>query len=326
MSTPEIIQVASAHELLQRIPLLTGFELTQSVVCVAFHRDRSTGAFRLALPTGPNVAHISPAIVGIAARYPREVAFVVVFYGDDERPHLELAQAVARAMHDAGVKVRELLWQSQSSWGSYLDDVVHEYLPLVNAGSSPNRVASSVDVTTKYAVAPEAVRAELRSMRAPDLSVQLVERIESALQPTACAHTVATLVAALEVPSLRDLIVMQWAFGRAVGVEYVQALSRGMRPPRLAALSGSGAEHPQFARAAQVRTTCHRLRALGFDFVHPALWTIEGWMCWAVGESQVAGECFEYALELDHDYVLAQLCNQLVRSGHVPDWVFPVAA
>lgn len=325
MTPSETLTVSDSYELLQHVALLTGFELADCLVCIAFRDGYSAGAFRVRLPPRHDEGALPAALTGLAARFPSGTEFVLVIYANQELPRPDLVQSIDEGLHSAGFMVRELLWQAAGRWGNYLTGTNEPYRPARGARSSPNLVRNAVDESARFTGDANAVRAGLGEMPAPIPSDGLVQQIEDVCAGDAEPSAITAVIAALANPTLRDLILLQFAWGESAGHAYVTALAAGKSPGGLSVLTGCGSRTPSFARIALARTACYRLRALQLESVHAALWTIEGWLSWAVGESSHAGECFEYALALDPDYTLAQLLDAVVGSGHVPDWAFPSA-
>lgn len=325
MNPRETLTVSDSHELLQHVALLTGFELADCLVCIAFRDGYSAGAFRVRLPARRDECALPAALTGLASRFPSDTEFVLVLYARQEFPRPDLVQSIDEHFQRAGFAVREMLWQAAGRWGNYLTGTDEPYRPAHGSRPGPNLVGNAVDESSHFTVDANEVQTGLSEMPAPTPNNALVQQIERVCVGDAEAAAITAVIAALATPTLRDLVLLQFAWGEAAGQRFVSSLASGDSTHGLGVLVGCGPHSPSFARIALARTACYRLRALQLESVHAALWTIEGWLSWAVGESSHAGECFEYALALDPDYTLAQLLSAMVGSGHVPDWAFPSA-
>lgn len=329
--TQHIATARSQADLLAMLPQLTGFPLEHSVLFVAFRGNRSHGAFRIDIPPRSATTRAVHALTGLAARFPADVEFVVVIYDQRRRPVPTFVQAIRSALDAAGFGIRDLLWQSDREWGCYFDDCVN----VIEAGVAPlpmglsNAVSSQVDPDSHYEVSAASVRAALQSAAHPVANRLLVRAVEAAVSPEASAQQLMLVGAALQCSAFRDLVLLQWAFGEDCGTQCAREL-RLHTPVEerlwLDAFTGQRESGPSFQRIALALTACVRMRALGIDELMAPLWTIEGWLSWAVGESSRAGMCFAHALEADPAYELAILLDAMTAAGTVPEWAYSALA
>ena len=159
---------------------------------------------------------------------------------------------------------------------------------------------------------------------------------------------VAALLVLVQSPPLRDQIMVQFAFGREEGV---RALELNRHYARLQdetgrslddlvaeefAVGESAATHtsdimlgllPGRPDVDRIRLAIKLLRtvvAMAPRSAKPAPLCMLAWLSWALGSGSVAGYFVDQALAIDSQYGMATLLDQLLRTGHLPDWAFAV--
>ena len=166
-------------------------------------------------------------------------------------------------------------------------------------------------------------------MTHPAPNRRLIRASESSLDAGAPARDVALVGLALSHPALRDVVLMQWAFGLEAEEEFAREVrcSNG-RSAHLRAqwLLGRRQLRPCHTRSALARRACVRFRSIALPDTAAALWSIEGWLNWAHGRSTQAVNDFETALAISPGYPLAELFRAYVAHGAFPDWAFPPGA
>lgn len=324
--TQAIIRVGSQAELLAYLPALTGFTLEHSIVCVGFIGNRSAGAFRFDLPKRhtPSIAH---SVVSLATRFPSDVEFVLVIYSPTPSRYSRLATQLRDALDQAGFGVRELLWQSETDWGSFLDGMAHrlELTALAPMPTGMNLISTWADADSRFVVNTGDVARRFRNSAIPLPNRLLLRACEAVLHDDASAADIALVASALAAPRMRDLVLMHWAFGQDAAVKMAAELRRQSArgdAEFAEALLGRSVIAPENERIALALTACHRFLALHLSEIEPPVTTVQAWLCWAVGETTLAAELLKSALRSNAGYGLAQLLDAYFASGAVPEWAF----
>lgn len=154
---------------------------------------------------------------------------------------------------------------------------------------------------------------------------------ESALSaPTMMSELeAATMIHALQNPSIRDELLLHWAFGARRG----QRAARGSA--RLAA-GESGADladarllwgdgpRPDPLRIDGAIVLLSELLARAPRATKPAALSMLAWLNWALGRSSRAAVFVRMAFEIDRDYGFAELLDRMLSMGRLPEWAFAV--
>lgn len=278
-------------------------------------------------------------------------------------PYLDLGRALEKAFRRAGFGIVDSVCVASDGWGSYLERVHrHEGRPLADIAASP--VASREDVVAglQRGVAGQAqipkADEKLRSLVAelfdrgsalPIGKLDLIEVFEGAmtakrLTPLAAAG----LLWVAQTPALRDVMLLQAAYGEEVGafafddqirMSEVQLetgvsmddiargeLSRPETRDRAMAMSslmmGTTERVPEWPRLERACELYRELASLApAEAVAPVL-TCLAWFNWAVGRGSAAGELLDRVLVGQPDYGLAQLLRMWFASGAIPEWLF----
>ncbi|TFB93679.1 DUF4192 domain-containing protein [Cryobacterium sp. HLT2-28] len=331
---------------------------------------------------------IASTLVGTLCRIPGVDAVVPVVYTEETfasvagLPAERFAETVCVRAELSGFLVRDALCVAPDGWGSYRD-------PSCPAGGHP--LADIAGSEVQRAIPAEARRdlASLRSradLPRVDLAArervgrrlaryqrlggkeetvpELLAMVGDILDPVATAEAaldwdpgaldpadVAALLFLLQGPACRDQMMLQFAFGEAVG-----ALTHALNL-RYAAIQGAtgqsmddivraerernGDDEPDAKRTSDlilglttVRPDPDRIEravrllltvvALAPRRARPAPYCMLAWLSWAMGRGSVAGIFVDRALAVDPRYGMADLLDTLVSSGHLPDWAFAV--
>jgi hypothetical protein len=135
IAEPTILRPTSAADFLATVPAMTGFTARNSVVVIPFVGKRSSGAFRMDLPTSTRTSDlraIGAWIVTTLGELPSASGapvdgVAVVIYTDAsfaERhgtPHLELWRAIESKLRRSGLALKEAGCVASDGWASYLD-------------------------------------------------------------------------------------------------------------------------------------------------------------------------------------------------------------
>jgi hypothetical protein len=130
---------------------------------------------------------------------------------------------------------------------------------------------------------------------------------------------------------LRDAMLYTWAWGSGIGEDALAlnlALSAGAElgpeGERLAGALGGFSEMPRPDRARVTRAidALRTVTALAPAKARAPLFTMLGWLHWALGRGSIAGRFVDRARRLDPEYGLAELLETMLQAGHVPEWAF----
>jgi hypothetical protein len=252
---PTIVKAKRAHDFLALVPQLVGFLPENSVVLVAFRGNRTCGALRFNLPdpAAPEKVHkrIATSLIGTVCKIKGADAIVPVVYTADAFsdaagiPHERFASVLVSRAELSGFVVRDSLCVGADAWGSYLDpSCPADGHPLEDISSSPVHEAfparrelatvhsgaqlPTLDLATRERFA-RVFRRYLRlteSNEHPGL-VELVDDILDPVETTEAAlgwnateldlDDAASLLYLVQGPAHRDQMMLQFAFGRAVG-------------------------------------------------------------------------------------------------------------
>ncbi|MBC7762455.1 MAG: DUF4192 domain-containing protein [Candidatus Saccharibacteria bacterium] len=332
-------------------------------------------------PSDNPVVHkrVVTTIVGMFCKLPEVDAAVVIVYTDDEFgssdaiPQAAFAELIGRRLTLSGFELRESICQAADGWASYFD-------PDVPAGGHPlawiaeSTVARAIDnqremfppqasMIDRVPRAEESQRMRLakrleayENVRAsivrgdgpmPPSVFDVVEDLplfaERALAWDAAELDAngALLVFVLQGPPIRDLVMLQWAFGIEVGdrvwnLDRQDGVSDG--PPEDLAGRGDLAGRDDLADIGDLmmgigpRPDPRRieggiallleLTSRAEDVRRPPLLCMLAWLNWALGHGSQAGLHLDEALAIAPGYSMAQLLRSMTGTGILPEWAF----
>ncbi len=331
---------------------------------------------------------IASTLVGTLCRIPGVDAVVPVVYTEQTfasvpgLPAERFAETVCARAELSGFLVRDALCVAPDGWGSYLDpscpagghplaDIsgseVHRAVPA-DARRDLASLRSRADLPRVDVAAREKVGRRLaryqRLGRSTETVPELLDMIGDVLDPVATAEAtlgwdpdaldpddVAVLLFLVQGPACRDQMMLQFAFGEAVGgathnlnLRYAalqRATGRSMDDIVRAERDRNGDDEPDAKQASDlmlgltgVRPDPDRIEravrllltvvALAPRRARPAPYCMLAWLSWAMGRGSVAGIFIDRALAVDPRYGMAGLLDTLVSSGYLPDWAFAV--
>ncbi|MWB99280.1 DUF4192 family protein [Agromyces seonyuensis] len=357
----ELITATSPAQLLAVVPALVGLEPTDSLVVVGFRGRRTFAAYRYPLPrpsrTGERDALVAAA-VGTACRIPDLDAVALVCYsprrfGGRAMPDRATAQAAAVAFERAGFRVLDSFVVVADGWGAIDDpDLPAGGRPRAELESGARTPNSDADmrVPARDPQAAARLAGRLRTIerdpeRVRDVDpVGVLEELLRGADPRASAADAAALVALLGIPSIRDALLLQCAFGGAAAEESLAAderfrreaaarglsfdeltaehLDAGVPSAQTALLLGRSTAPPESERVRLAMRVVGTLVADAPRRYRPPLLTMLGWLAWALGRGSAAGAHLDRALSIDPHAGLARLLQTWIGSGAMPEWVF----
>ncbi|MGX5697033.1 DUF4192 family protein [Agromyces soli] len=374
-SPPSVIRAGTADELLALVPALAGAEPRRSLVCVAFRGTRTIGVLRHELPH--RLADHQPvvqAVIAMLCRIDGADSVVPIVYTDRDYPRgsgaaeLRLLARCVDRLEEAGFAVRDSLLVAATGWGSQLDRRrPRDGRPLAEIEVAAARLADALppsdgldDWTARTFLSAE-VAAALRDLdvgaassaeseREPCEAVDPIELVESLL---ACdtapeAASLARLARLASLAAYRDAMILQIAFGAAVGelaldgslVANSRAAAAEVTLDELVQgdlETGSVDEIDEligrmFLGETRLRPEAQRvrrgIRVVEFAARHcppalrPGLLCIEAWLHWSLGLASRAGERLDRALEIEPGHPMALLLAGYFSHGVLPEWAF----
>ncbi|WP_417541426.1 DUF4192 family protein [Microbacterium maritypicum] len=323
-----IIKAAGAEDFLTAVPAMLGYQPSESVVIIPFAGTRTVGAMRFDLADDEHAAEVARTVVGMACKVATADALAVIVYGERGQTAAIAPEIVAQA-RVCGLGVVDALYVTSEGWG--------------RPGEAPQPLAPAPEHLTVAEgdqragaglpeVAPE--RAEAVAAITPDVDAaldggDLLDLIESALTWDAeslDAHTVAVAVALLNRPAIRDIALVQWAHGIAVGEAALDAQigwdAGAEYPTHLAKVMWGEGPRPTPERLTAALDVVRHLAALATEAGKPGPLATAAWLSWALGRSTHAEVYAQHALSIDPQHGLAEIVQTFVVAGHLAEWCF----
>lgn len=377
-----IIRAGAAHDLLALVPALAGFRPTRSIVCIAFRGTRSVGVLRHDLPRrARDRAALVTSIVGTLCRMPGVDGVVPIVYtdrtfaADRGLPERTLLGLVVRRAEQAGFLVRDALCRAADAWGSLLDpDTPSSGHPLARieqseaAALAPDEAGDAPAVTAELPerdpAAAAAIAEELAALADPTRVEACLERLgpqadpvelvevlldDAAGDPAAHpAHRLAWFAHLATSPSMRDAMMLQFAFGADVGrLALDDAELTATRAARYGETVDDLVEHefdrgtesdvsrtlgnlllgqvttrPDVRRVERAFGVLRRLIADAPADRRTGLLCIAAWLAWSLGRGSAAGALIDRAVEAEPTHSMARLLSAFIGSGALPEWAF----
>ena len=352
----QIVKAPNPADFLALVPQLIGIAPRQSVVLVAFRGNRTCCALRFDLPSSESTVvqrRVATTMLGMLHRVSGVDGVAIVVYTDRPalggRPHNDLAEVIERRAEYSGLIVRDALFVAEDEWGRYADPRGRDGSERV--GGSVREISSSTVIEsipadlrlpdTAAALLPpvdlatsERVARFLREFRGEHLTgrrsglfdemlLDVPEFFEGAIVdgPDDVADWVAaTVIALVQSGELRDIAMLQWAFGPELGGRLFDGdgdgtqdavalmLGRGPRPDPERLRSGTAIAAALAARAPRR----HRV----------VLLAMLAWLHWASGRSSAAAEALQAADAIDPAYGFSDILRTMIFNGMMAEWVF----
>lgn len=348
---PAHITASSALDLLSFVPELVGFPPENSLVLVTFSGKTCSGTLRANLPDSGDgsrrqgiLTRYVASLVDLVGRIKGiDTVVPVVFTAAScctGTPHARLLARLETALADQGYDVHEF-YVAADGWGrpgeqprprDELDSACQlrrldpDALPVLGAPAEAARLpAADPDLLRRTAQAIDALEAAARAPEPLWFASYSANWSPDEIGPTAAALTARLLA----VPWARDVLLITWTWGAAAGRRAVRFQDRYVEGERvddeqiaLALVGRGGMGRPGgdgILRAIEV------LRAVAILLPEPErcpCLAALAWLNWALGRSSVATEYVSAALTIDRAYSFAQLVNDILQRGTLPEWAF----
>ncbi len=316
--------VDSVPEFLNLVIGTVGLHPRNSLVCIAFGRTRSRSAVRMALPEGNHEA-FAVKLAETLQRYPADSNMLILAVTDPangpERVHSLLA-TLRRVLPHEGVAILDTVWTDGVTWTTHSGDrgVVTE---RARTSASAYQPLEGIEPAT-FDI--ERIQEAMQGIQRRPPTVRTVHAIEAIMQGRASTLQCALVLKGIEVPSIRDLVLLQFAFGRELGMNVVDEIRSGLftsqKSTTVALALGERDVVPELSRVRRGIAVCRGLRTGATTHQRAALLTIEGWLHWAVGSSTDGVALIREAIQLQPGYELATLLEAYITHGGMPRWAF----
>lgn len=357
MTTPTVVKADSAADFLRLVPRLVGMRPVRSLVLAAFSGSRTGSALRVDLPpANADLSAFADTFVGLVCRIDEVDGIVAVVYTDATHgaalrgPEAALLHQVATCADRAGLVVRSVFVVAADGWSSARRGSGGVAQPLASiqddmAGDGLldadvlGRELLDIDAAVRLPERPPAVQHRFERAVAARLShgaddllrLDPSDRIEAALSATGSAFGVADdasvlLAAALRIPALRDIVLLQIGWGAEFGSH---AWRRGTedRPltidePTTMAFTGGDMARPDPTRIERAIERLKGVAALTPPDRRAPVLTAIAWLHWALGRGTLAGRFVDLARAADPAHSLASLLAALLAGSVLPEWAY----
>jgi len=339
-----IIRKATPADLLAALPELVGRDPRESVALIAFRGKRTHAALRFDIPRS-GIGTFAATAVGTFCRIEGADDVVPIVCSDAPADaHEQLLATLVSAFRRAGFPVRDALALGSDGWSSHLDpdrrvhpraevEAAMRALGLEPPLELPDRVPRADELACRR-MADHLVR--LAQPEADDELEPLDDLpffAERALSWTGSEfeNAAALLLLAVQSPPVRDLVMLQWAFGLDLGdalwtADTCAALEARKSYPDVDELAaelmlgrGPAPDGDRIEAAVALLTA---LIARADDSARPAPLCMLAWLTWALGRGSAAGTHVDEVRALAPEYGMGQLLDTMLGAGALPDWIF----
>lgn len=348
----EPLSLERAEDVLAYIPHALGFHPSCSAVFLLMAGSKLEATLRVDLPqTGGEHEPRSwvAQVCSLLTKLPQLTGTLCVFYTDQRLvdtempPHRYLLELLDTAMRSRGTPLREAWcvnrnqgwdYSASGSGHGHFDlarpELSPTYLKMVLAGSAPLPEPWDGRGVPRWDNASE-VRQALRS-----LDGDLYDSLDawSCVLDSDPYHAekmmrgeplvAARLLWGLQVRLVRDVLPYMAGTSSAVAADAVQALALGSEEPSATNLAdyllGRGAVTPHWERVEHLWFICRDLLGTAAGDEESALLCLLAWIEWAKGRGSMSMALLRKALDVEPGYRLAQLLQQLLYRGIMPEW------
>lgn len=334
MGTSTTHKATQPSDFLAAVPAMLGYQPSESVVVIPFAGLRTIGAMRFDLPSVENAAHLATVAAGLVCKVESATGLAVVVYG--ERAQAEaVTEAITRTAAECGLSVIERFYVTGGGWGLIGNDAVSP-MPEVPENLAAMATESDQRAGANLPEIDEAFAREVAEALPSDLGIHLamldidpLDLFEGSLSwdgSSLEAQSAAAMIAMMNRPALRDVALVQWAHGFAVGESALDAQiawqDGAEYPTHLAAVMWGEGPRPDADRLMAALTACRHLAALAPKSAQVGPLAAAAWLSWALGRSTHADVYSRRALAIDPDHGLSQIVATFVRVAHLPEFAF----
>ncbi|WP_375399594.1 DUF4192 family protein [uncultured Amnibacterium sp.] len=357
MTTPTVVKADSAADFLRLVPRLVGMRPARSLVLAAFSGSRTGSALRVDLPAaGADLSAFADLYIGLICRIDQVDGIAAVAYTDATHreairgPEAALLHQVATCADRAGLTVKSVFMVAADGWSSAGHGSGRAAQPLATIQDDPvgdglldsgllGRDLLDIDAAVRLSERPpamqhrfeRAVAARLANGADDLLQLDPSDRIEGALTATGSGFglpddATVLLAAALRIPALRDIVLLQIGWGAEFGSH---AWRRGGedRPvtidePTAMAFTGGDMARPDPARIERAIVRLKDVAALTPQDRRAPVLTSIAWLHWALGRGTLAGRFVDLAQSADPGYSLTRLIAALLANSVLPEWAY----
>lgn len=361
------LRVTSPADLITVASRMVGSEPTRSLVVLGQRGHLQSAALRVDLPPDDaSAAHqrVATHLVGLLCKVPDLRGIVVAVFSDHRAdagpPHVQFVDTMMERFDHSGIRIIEAVWKARDGWGTYFDDEEDSPRSLTLLDSSLERYAATLPAHVEAPPIPVATEDRTRvRARIAELSALLTEVRESCTHDDACECGLPELeplfdipvfveaalgwsdvevlehapimILALQGPPVRDMVMLQWAFGFEVGCIAETAndrfASNGMdlddsAANLLADLLGGHGPFPNVERIEHALRMLAAFLSLAEESQRPPLLSMLAWLNWAVGRGSHAGRHLDRLLAIDPGYGMGEILGYLTAGGALPEWMF----
>lgn len=343
-----VIKKASAADILAALPALIDRDPANSVVLIAFKGKRTHAALRLDIPRSGEKRFSATALGLFCKIEGAEDVVPVICAEGPASAQAHLLDVLVRRFQQAGYQVRDALVVGSDGWLSYYDpDARLGPLAAIEAAASrlaldppaevPGRVPRADELACRR-MDDELTRIRMLVDAGDDLSVldpldDLPFFAEKALEwgDAEVAQRGPLLLFALQGPPVRDLVMLQWAFGLDLGdAMWSDATCAGIEARKTYTDVESQASElmlgrgplPDLARVTAAVSLLTALVARAPDADRPAPLCMLAWLNWARGRGSAAGAHIDEVRAIAPEYSMGELLDSMFSTGMMPEWVF----
>lgn len=320
-----VMKAADAATLLGLIPVTLGFQPHNSIVLLVMSGNRSVGAMRFDLPTeGDSLASIASTMIGTAVRVPKSTGVIIVIYSDDLVVHQwATIGALVAVAKQVGFEVRDALVVGSNGFASQEEPLGTTH-PLSDIGPAPAGFA----VAEANRIPALSIPDELgQAIAESSWDFDIVDDVAGFAEHIATAEAIepedyARLYLTLQLPPLRDILIVTWATGRGAEAEAGQRAydDGGTYPEDLARVLWGDAPQPDPSR---LRTALDRVHvACVLDSQLAGAYATAAWLSWALGRSTHAEQYARLGVAAQPEHGLCDVVLTMVNAGHLPAWAF----
>lgn len=367
MTTPTVVKADSPADFLRLVPHLVGMRPVRSLVLAAFTGSRTRSALRVDLPAdGADLSAFADLYIGLVCRIDQVDGIAVVVYTDaTHREAIRGSEAallgeVVTCADRAGLVVKSVFMVAVDGWSSAGHGSGRAAQPLASIqddtgdgvpdggpfdggildSASPGRDLLDFDAAVRLSERPPAmqhrfecaVAARLTNGADDLLQLDPSDRIEAALTATRSGFglpgdATVLLAAALRIPALRDIVLLQIGWGAEFGSHAWRRGGGDDRPmtidePTAMAFTGGDMARPDPARIERAITRLKDVAALTPPGRRAPVLTAIAWLHWALGRGTLAGRFVDLARSADPAYSLTRLIAALLANSVLPEWSY----